>query len=307
MSKYTTEVRYICEQKAGLEESVGFANVDSVLNSAWDKIFTTRCTFFDESYRPILCKKILKHYYTREIGAETVGLWLLWLNTRLEEIMPYYNQLYRSELLQFNPMQNINLTRVKDIDGTETGNKETSKSYSTDTDISLSDSISENNTTSNSREGSGSSTYSNTENKTDNVSKSSGSRNAFSDTPQSAIKNVDDYRYLTDYRRITEEETEQGTHGLTGTGSSSYSDEIEASGSEYKSKSLSRSGNNETEGSESSETDTSITTTQDYVETLVGTNGNYTNSKLLQEFRDTFLNIDMLVIGEFKSLFMGLW
>ena len=124
---------------------------------------------------------------------------------------------------------------------------------------------------------------------------------------QSGIRNVDDYRYLTDYRRITEEETEQGTHGLTGSESSSYSDEVDTSGSEYKSKSYSRSSSNETEGNENTETDTSIQTTTDYVETLVGVNGNYTTSKMLQEFRDTFLNIDMLVIGEFKSLFMGLW
>ena len=44
MSKYTTEVRFICEQKAGLEESVGFDQIDSVIAKSWDKIFTTQAS-----------------------------------------------------------------------------------------------------------------------------------------------------------------------------------------------------------------------------------------------------------------------
>ena len=45
MAKYTTEVRTICESKAGLEESKGGNDVDTILNNSWDKIFTTNCTF----------------------------------------------------------------------------------------------------------------------------------------------------------------------------------------------------------------------------------------------------------------------
>ena len=92
LSKYTTEVRYICETDSGLDESVGFNSVDEVISKSWNKIFTSKVPFFDEDYRKILCCKILKHYYLREICSETVGLWKLWVNTKLEEIMPYYNQ-----------------------------------------------------------------------------------------------------------------------------------------------------------------------------------------------------------------------
>lgn len=307
MSKYTTEVRFICEQKSGLEESVGFASVDNVLNNAWDKIFTTRCTFFDENYRPVLCKKILKHYYTREICAETVGLWQLWLNTKLEEIMPYYNQLYRSELLQFNPLQNINLTRTKDIDGTEQGTKTNSKTYERDDTHNGTTTVNESNYSGTTTENEGSNQYSNSENKADSRTKSGGSRNAFSDTPQSTLGNVDDYRYLTDYRRITEEGTEQGTNTNTGSGSGSYSDEGSSSTTESNDKTVNDNKTLNVEGTESSTGSNTLATTQDYLETLIGNNGNYSNSKLLQEYRDTFLNIDMMVIGEFKSLFMGLW
>lgn len=175
MSKYTTEVRFICEQKAGLSESVGFAQVDDVLNQSWDKIFTSDVAFFDNDYKPILCKKILKHYYTREICAETVGLWQLWLNTRLEEIMPYYNELYKSAELEFKPFDDVNYTRESNRKNTENEN----------------------------------STKNGTNNRTVS-SDSSGSSNSesvdkYSDTPQGSISNLSDDTYMTNARIVSDE------------------------------------------------------------------------------------------------------
>ena len=117
MSKYTTEVRFLCEQSAGLVESVGYADIQGVLDACRDKVFDFEFPIFDENYRNVLEDKILKHYYTREIGAETVGLWKHWLNVRLNEIMPYYNKLYESELIKFNPMYDVDLeTTHKKVD-----------------------------------------------------------------------------------------------------------------------------------------------------------------------------------------------
>ena len=64
MSKYTTELRFICESKAGLSNSVSFNQIDDVISNYWNKIFDN-FPIFDESYRSVLCSKILKHYYTR--------------------------------------------------------------------------------------------------------------------------------------------------------------------------------------------------------------------------------------------------
>ena len=52
MSKYTTELRFICESKAGLSESVGFNQIDDVISNSWNKIFDN-FPIFDESYRSI--------------------------------------------------------------------------------------------------------------------------------------------------------------------------------------------------------------------------------------------------------------
>ena len=115
MANYTTQVRTICEVNAGYDESVGFGDVATVIEKSREKIFNFSYPIFDESYKSVLETKILKHYYTREIGLETVGLWKLKLDTKLNEIMPYYNQLYKSELLEFNPLYDVDLERTHNL------------------------------------------------------------------------------------------------------------------------------------------------------------------------------------------------
>lgn len=247
MSKYTTEVRFICESKSGLSESKGFGSVDEVLNSSWDKIFTSKVSFFDEKYRGVLCKKILKHYYLREIGCETVGIWLLWMNTKLEEIMPYYNKLYESELIKFNPMYDVDWNRK----GNKTGNESGSGSRST----------SGNNSGTNTQSGTSSNTR----------------KDLYSDTPQGALTGVETETYLTNARKVSD----SGETGAKGSTSGSYED--------------SESSSNK------------VDTTENYVESVSGKQGTGSYSKMLNEFRETFLNIDMQVIEEFAEMFMELW
>lgn len=90
MSRYTTELRYICSQVTGLE-SVPYV---ACINAALPKIFDFDFPIFNEAYRTVLETKILKHFYTREIGLETYGLWKLYLDETLNRIMPYYNKMY---------------------------------------------------------------------------------------------------------------------------------------------------------------------------------------------------------------------
>lgn len=247
MSKYTTEVRFICESKSGLSESKGFGSVDEVLNGSWDKIFTSKVSFFDEEYRGVLCKKILKHYYLREIGCETVGIWLLWMNTKLEEIMPYYNKLYESELIKFNPMYDVDWNRK----GNKTGNESGSGSRST----------SGNNSGTNTQSGTSSNTR----------------KDLYSDTPQGSLTSIESETYLTNARKVSD----SGETGVNGSTSGSYED--------------SESSSNK------------VDTTEDYVESVTGKQGTASYSKMLNEFRETFLNIDMQVIEEFAEMFMELW
>lgn len=259
MSKYTTEVRFICESKSGLEVSGGSGDVDKIIANSWNKIFTSKVTFFDEEYRSVLCQKILKHYYLREICCETVGIWTLWMNTKLEEIMPYYNQLYESAKIKFNPMHDVDLTREHKRTENETasGNRDTTNNNTTD--------VTSNSTTNR--------TTTSDENKKD----------LYSDTPQGALTGVENETYLTNARKIND--------SVNGT------DDVNVNNTE---KNVGVSTGKET-------TSSNVGTTEDYLETLVGKQGTESFSSLLNKFRETFLNIDMMVIDEFGDLFFGLW
>ena len=132
MAKYTTEVRFICEDAYGLTgEEERRPSINQITSSpkVLNKIFDFPFPIFDEAYRPVLEQKILKRYYTREIGEETVELWKLRLDTRLNEIMPYYNKLYASELIEFNPLYNSNYTREGNKDGKVLTDNSEDKTY----------------------------------------------------------------------------------------------------------------------------------------------------------------------------------
>lgn len=253
MSKYTTEVRFICENSAGLSESEGADNIDSILDKCWNKVFNFDFPIFDENYRQVLCRKILKHYYTREIAHETVGRWKLAMNAKLNEIMPYYNQLYKSELLEFNPFYDVELTRSRE--GSGTSNK---TSNNTETNSGTTKNVS-----------SGSST-----NNTDTL-------NRFSDTPQNSMdtQGIADSVPLTTVTKVNEDNTttNESTDTLT--------------------RNDSKTGN----GTEN------INNTDKYIETVKGKQGTENYSSLLKKFRETFLNIDMMIIEDCSDCFFTLW
>ena len=253
MSKYTTEVRFICENSAGLSESEGADNIDSILDKCWNKVFNFDFPIFDENYRQVLCRKILKHYYTREIAHETVGRWKLALNAKLNEIMPYYNQLYKSELLEFNPFYDVDLTRSRE--GSGTSNK---ISNNTETNSGTSKNVSSGSGTSN----------------TDTL-------NRFSDTPQNSMdtQGIADSVPLTTVTKVNEDNTT--TNESTDT--------------------LTRNDNKTGSGTEN------INNTDKYIETVVGKQGTENYSSLLKKFRETFLNIDMMIIEDCSDCFFTLW
>ena len=283
MSKYTTEVRFICEQKAGLEGSVGASDVDEVLSKSWNKVVTTNFAIFDEAYREKLVSKVLKHYYLREIGAETVGVWMLWMNTKFEEIMPYYNQLYESAKLKFEPFYDVDYTRSSQRDVTETEHGSYENKGQTQSDGSSTDT----GKTGNTRTG-----------KTTEVGSTGGtSKDLYSDTPQGALTGVDNETYLTNARKITN--TDSSTSESSNTGNGEYKDTGNVKYSDTSERANTKNGSNSNTGT--------VNNTEEYLESVSGKQGSGSYSGMLKEYRDTFLNIDRMVIAEFDDLFFGLW
>lgn len=265
MSKYTTELRFICEEYAGLDDSVGYSSVDEVINASYLKVFDFDFPIFSEEYRSVLEKKILIHFYTREISEETVGLWKLRLRDRLNLIMPYYNKLYESELIEFDPMVNID----QHIDDDYDRNREDHSKRTDDLTETRS----------------GSSTGNKMNTNTDNHN----DWELFSDTPQGSIERIDleHNAYLTNATHsygaggtISDEEHSSGTSsGLTKNTGDQYRDGSSATqhrgDKNIKGMDMTKMGN--------------------------------TPSRMLKEYRDLFLNIDLMVMNELEELFIQLW
>lgn len=58
---------------------------------------------FMDGYRATLNKKIKEHFWYDEIGHETIDIFLFQLRIKMNEIMPYYNQMYEGELTKRDP------------------------------------------------------------------------------------------------------------------------------------------------------------------------------------------------------------
>lgn len=109
MSKYTTQLRFIIEMSTIDNEDM---SIRQRISLAAPKIFNFSFPIWSEDYRQKLEEKILLHYFNKEIGLETVGLWKLYLEERLNLIMPYYNQLYETIANKFDYLSDTNITET---------------------------------------------------------------------------------------------------------------------------------------------------------------------------------------------------
>lgn len=338
MSHYTTTVRAICETAAGLTSDVGYADVAQVLNGSWDKIFED-FPIFEEAHREILCKKILRHYYMDEIAFETAGIWKLELNTKMQEIMPKYNELYSISASITHPLYNKDVTkeftgnvtddktstRTDNLNDTHSGDVKTVTSAKrtddltdtnggkiiTDTDSTRTDNLS------------AKKTIDTDTTVSSEASTSSDADTYSSDTPQGSLSDVKSGRYMTSANISDSTTTTRGkdttatdttdTTVNTGTQKNTSTDTV------TDSRTLKKTGTVKDEGT-STVTDTSAVahtgtvsdvgkTVSDskHTEKVTGYEGSEIQGELLAKYSKSVINIDMMIIDELSGLFMQIW
>lgn len=150
MSKYTTQVRWIVETYA--ENTPGKAgNIEEMLTIAAPKIFNFSYPIWGSTLQAQqanmqeLNVNILRHYYMREICAETLALWKLFLRDRMISIMPYYVDLHKSIEKDYDMLIDVNLTETIDrhhdntdtTQGTQTGTHNETQTNHSQTDGEL--------------------------------------------------------------------------------------------------------------------------------------------------------------------------
>ena len=224
--------------------------------------------------REQLNEKILNHYKYREIGFETVGRFLDELKITMCEIMPYYNELFRSVEIMSDiedPFGNVDVTETFEetrIDSASSEGQTTSTSTNTGktetSDSRTNDTSTESNATAT-------------------------NKNKFSDTPQNNVDNINNY--LTEYR-----EENNTTNG-------SGSETVTSEGEETTTTTDSGQGTATTTGTSES------TGTTRHTFTKKGNQGVNTYAHDMNEFRTSIIDVVDRIIHDNRlaELFMLVW
>ena len=246
-------------------------------------------------------EKFINHYWLHEIGCETPARWNQMLKSRLNLIMPYYRQLYQTELAS----QNINFLLNKDL--RETFIRE----------IDTENQLSGTNTTNQNSLGTNSFSQTGSTNSTNSMSQSATSSSTNSTEQNGTTTNTHKESAIND--GVAMATLSEGY--LTGTSSdsgTSTNDSTSSSTSENESTASSSStDDNETSGTSNStdSVETTGTTSQTGNEKMVektdllsqGNIGVTSSAELLQKWREVLINIDEMIIKDCRDLFMQVY
>lgn len=117
MSKYTVELRELFEPirftpalftRSEVEGWFKDYNLSDYLTSEQQAVITATGLWTKDK----LAKKIVDHYYMREIGFETIGLFIHEAKDEMNELMEEYLPLIYSSAIQYDPLVNVDFTET---------------------------------------------------------------------------------------------------------------------------------------------------------------------------------------------------
>lgn len=59
-----------------------------------------------------LAQRIMNHFYTRELGTDAIGQFILFVKDKMDELMETYAPIIYSASIKFNPIENVNMTET---------------------------------------------------------------------------------------------------------------------------------------------------------------------------------------------------
>lgn len=260
--------------------------------------------------RSELNQKLLNHYQYREIGSETVGKFLDLLETTMCEIMPYYNERFKTIEIMANlenPFDNVDFvetykeTRTGDKSNTITGNNEVNSEKTGNTTSATEDNGSTTSTT-NAEDNGSTSVASERTSEGDNKS-------VHTTTPSSSVlgiqsKNIDTVTHADEitWNKINSSEGETALTTTSNTSESSTSGTSSNSSESSSQVSESSTTTGESTINENGATSESIERTL----TRKGNHGVTTYAHDIMKYRDAIIDVVKEIINDknIKQLFM---
>lgn len=139
MAKYTIELRRVCElyTRAEVENWFKDYNIEDYLTP----VQIEQITKFNVWSKDRLAKKIVDHYYMREIGFETPALFKHYAKVSMQEIMERQFPKIYSNFFEYDPLSNVDFTEeyTREIKGSSEGtsnsnSKNTANGYNINND-----------------------------------------------------------------------------------------------------------------------------------------------------------------------------
>lgn len=124
MSRYTTNFRTLIEggfvTREQIEDIFKSYNLSDYLTADEIEVITTRGTWTKEK----LAKKIVDHYYMKDLGFETYAMFKHYAKIQMEEIMESKLPLIYSSAIEYDPLVNVDYTEsfTRNLDTTINSN-----------------------------------------------------------------------------------------------------------------------------------------------------------------------------------------
>lgn len=303
MSKYTTELRFMLETQNSMVESGKASDVNTVIANtrSWLFDFNYPSTELSNAEKEHLEKHIMLHFYTREIGFETFGLFKVKLQSKLWDIMPTYEKLYGLEHRNLEFFNDVDYS--KKFDGTVEQDGTTNERNG---QVEHTNSGKENTITTGSiKDQNGGQVVDTNVTSNGYTDENSGDdRTLFSDTPQNEIDIDTGNAYVTN---VTKNEkgtsTERTYNDLTQENTREDTSNSERTFNNYK---VENENNKKLTDVFTALIDTiDKTDTTHNIERIFGNMGN--NIDKFIKYRDNVMNLELRIINELDELFMQLW
>lgn len=252
---------------------------------------------YDETHREELNNKIVNHFWFREIGQETPDRFNFYLKNRMNEIMPYYNDLYK---LYDNDIDPFDTDNYSDIDKYDETHEDHDKGLRTD---NLNES--------------GQVTYGKGELQTNDLNthievegETSGHSDTVgwkdrkeSDTPQTPIRKnwaTDDDYYASNVGREDNSETDDTTSSQTQTTDTDNTGTVRHTSSGQDTSQTINTGTQKNDKDNEGEKHYTL-------EHGVHGYKNLDVAQRLKAYREAIINIDMMIIDDLECLFMQIY
>ena len=110
MAKYTFEMRELVSTFGEDEVKKWFTDweLSDFLTEEEIEVIENRGTWSKDK----LAKRIIDHYFTREVGTDAIGQFILFVKDKMNEVMETYAPLIYSASIKYDPLVNVNFTET---------------------------------------------------------------------------------------------------------------------------------------------------------------------------------------------------